>query len=87
MFVNDVIIPFQIDTSNTVNILPREYLAKNERIHKTDVILKTWNKEKYQHNGHCRNIVENSKYQKKYNVNFIVCNDDFTPIIGLPVNK
>ena len=61
MIVNYDIISLQIDIGSTVNILPRKYLAKNQAMHKTDIILEAWNKDKYQPIGHCRNIVKNLK--------------------------
>ena len=77
MLVNNVMITFQIDNGSTVNILARKYLSCKNVI-RTDIILKTWDEKNYEPIGQCRNILKNPKNNKNYNVNFVICNDDFS---------
>jgi hypothetical protein len=86
MTINKMPVNFQIDTGSSVNILPHKYVTDNN-ISDTDVILKTWNKNNYKPIGECRVSLKNPKNNKKYNVNFIVCHDEFTQIIGLSASE
>lgn len=86
MQVNKQLVKFQIDTGSSVNILPKAYIGVNPLM-QTDIILKTWNNDNYKPLGECRVKVINPKNCKKYSVNFIVCEDQFTPIIGLSASK
>ena len=70
-----------------MNILPQKYLSADKKIRGTDAKLRTWDDTNYTPIGQCRNIVKNPKNNKKYNVNFIICHDNHTPIIGLQASK
>ena len=72
-------IVFQVDTGSSVNTLPAKY-ARN--IEKTDKILSTWNGTRQVPCGVCRQNVKNPKNGKKYSVNFVVYEEDFTPLLG-----
>ena len=80
MNIKNESVVFQIDTGSSVNILPQKYATK---IRNTDTVLKTWNKNNYDPLGECRVILQNPRNSKKFNVNFIVCHDEFMPILGL----
>ena len=86
ILVNSHLVDFQIDTGSSVNILPIKYV-ENEDILSTETILKTWNKNNYKPVGEIRKIIINPKNNKKYNVNFIVCHNDFVPIMGLKASE
>ena len=64
MLVNENLVPFQIDTGSSVNILPIQYL-NSESVSNTDVVLKTWNGNSYNPVGECRQIIRNPKNEKK----------------------
>ena len=80
MLVDGKKLTFQIDTGATVNTLPVKY-AKN--IQKTDKVLSAWNNTKQVPLGICRRNVVNPRNNKKYSVEFIVFEDNFTPLLGL----
>ena len=75
---------FQIDTGASVNTLPIKY-AKN--IKQTTKVISTWNNAKQIPIGTCRRSVTNPKNQKKYSVEFVVCNNDFTPLLSLKASQ
>ena len=75
---NDVI--FQIDTGASINTLPLKY-AKN--LKETNKVISTWNKTKQIPLGTCRRTVVNPKNNKKYSVEFVVFEDNLTPLLGL----
>ena len=79
MVVGSRNLTFQIDTGSSVNTLPVSF-AKN--IQKTNKILSVWNNDIQVPLGVCRRTIVNPKNNKKYNVEFIVVNDDFTPLLG-----
>ena len=87
MLVNKENVKFQIDTGSSVNIIPESYLTKDNVITSTQTSLRTWTNNNYQPVGECRLIIKNPKTSKKYNVNFIVCNDNLMPILGLNASK
>lgn len=72
---------FQIDSGSSVNIIPEKYVDGS--INTTTTMLKTWNNENYTPLGESRVSMKNPKNGKRYGVNFIVCHNDFTPILGL----
>lgn len=84
--IGDNVITFQIDTGSSVNILPEKFVSRDNIIN-TSVILKTWNKNSYNPIGECRVTIVNPKNGRKYNVNFIICHDEFTPILGLSASE
>ena len=86
MEIDQQTVKFQIDTGSSVNILPVNFL-KNKHINKSDLILKTWNSNNYKPLGECRIKIKNPKNNKKYSVNFVICEENFTPIIGLSASK
>ena len=86
MEVNGKPVKFQIDTGSSVNILPVNFLGKRS-IPGTEVVLRTWNNNDYKPLGECRVTLKNPKNQKKYNVNFVICEENFTPIIGLSASE
>jgi len=84
MVINRNKVNFQIDTGSSVNIIPVRYVNKYEKTH---VELKTWKNDKYQPLGECRLHVRNPKSNKLYNVRFIVCHNNFDPILGLRASE
>lgn len=86
MEINSKLVKFQIDTGSSVNIMPITYVNLNQ-VAKTDVTLKTWNKNNYKPLGECRVVVTNPRNKKAYNVRFIICHAEFTPILGLSASE
>ena len=84
MLVDVIKLTFRIDTGATVNTLPVKY-AKN--IQKTDKVLSAWNNTKQVPLSICRRNVVNPRNNKKYSVEFIVFEDNFTPLLGLKASK
>jgi len=86
MNVNNEAVKFQVDTGSSVNILPLKYADAN-LIKSTQLKLKTWNNDKYEPVGECRIKIVNPKNKKRYSVNFVVCHNEFMPILGLNASK
>lgn len=84
MNINNQSVKFQIDSGASVNILPQKYV---DSFKPTKTKLRVWNKEQYNPLGESRVIVRNPSNNKKFNVNFIICHDDFTPILGLRASE
>lgn len=63
----------------TVNILPRKYL-ETEEIQPTTIQLRMWNNSIPI--GTCFTVIKNVKNGKKYSVEFVIVESDFTPLIG-----
>lgn len=84
MVVGKQEVDFQVDTGATCNMLPAK-LAKNlEAYHGT---LKMWNGATAQPIGKCRRKIRNPKTGKRYSVEFIVCEGDCQPILGLRASQ
>ena len=79
-------VKFQIDSGSSVNILPVNFVD-NEKINPTSVTLTTWNNKNYVPLGESRLITVNPKNKKKYSVNYIICHEQFTPILGLKASE
>lgn len=84
MNIEDEPVIFQIDTGASVNILPAKYVKTYQ---KTSTNLKVWNNKQYEPLGEQRVIIKNPKTRKKFNVNFIICHNDFVPILGLNASE
>ena len=84
MLVGKSEVDFQIDTGAMVNILPLKY-AKN--VQKTSKVLFAWNKTKEAPIGICRRNIVNPRNNKKYNVEFVVVNNEYTPLLGLKASE
>lgn len=84
MLINEQLIKFHIDCSVTVNVLPIKYVNK-EDIHLTKRVLQLWNNTEPKPEGICRVTIRNPRDQKKYSVEFIVVNENLTPLPGAAV--
>jgi transposase InsO family protein len=82
LIVGGQCVTFQIDTGASVNILPAKYASDLEVV-PTDKKLKMWNSATTTPVGVCRKVVCNPKNQKKYNIEFTVVQQAFTPLLGL----
>ena len=84
MLINEQLIKFRIDCGVTVNVLPIKYVNK-EDIHLTKRVLQLWNKTELKPEGICRVTIRNPRNRKKYSVEFIVVNENLTPLPGAAV--
>ena len=84
MLINEQLIKFHIDCSVTVNVLPIKYVNK-EDIHLTKRVLQLWNNTELKPEGICRVTIRNPRDRKKYSVEFIVVNENLTPLPGAAV--
>lgn len=84
MLINNNPVKFQIDSGSSVNILPEQYVKSYSATKST---LNTWNNARYQPLGESRVVIKNPASNKKFNVNFIICHNNFTPILGLKASE
>ena len=71
---------FQVDTGATANMLPTKYATG---LVPTVRKLKMWNNNETWSRGTCRRTITNPKNGKRYSVEFVVFDGDFTPLLGL----
>ena len=71
----------QIDNGSTVCVLPRKYIG-DRKIEKADVKLQVYNGMQLKALGRCRIKVRNTKTRQKWNVTYVVIEDNLTPLIG-----
>ncbi|XP_063615279.1 uncharacterized protein LOC134788321, partial [Penaeus indicus] len=74
-------VQFQLDSGASVNVIPRKLIPKTNLM-KTDAVLCMWNATNIYPLGERRIDIKNCSNGKKYSVNFIVVEQDFTPILG-----
>ena len=77
------VIVFQVDTGATINVLPKRYAPNNIITQRGNKMLRMWNDSTTVPLGTARQVVENPKNNRKYNVKFTVVEDSFMPLIGL----
>ena len=80
MIVQGQEVAFQIDTGSSVNMIPAKY-ARN--IEPTDKIMKMWNNTRMKPVGKTTENLTNPKNNEVYKVDFIVFEDNLTPLLGL----
>ena len=84
MIVQGQEVTFQIDTGSSVNMIPAKYARDVEP---TDKIMKMWNNAKMKPVGKTTQNITNPKNKKVYKVDFIVFEDNFTPLLGLQISE
>ena len=82
MIVNDHPVKFQIDCGATVNLLPQKYLGPSNTIRPEQVQLQMWNKSRLQSLGRCKLKTYNPATKVKYNVDYVIVAEDFTPLLS-----
>ena len=75
-----------MDCGATVNVLPIKFIT-DEVVTPTDRILQMWNKSEVKPLGTTRMTIRNPKNTKKYLVEFLVVNEDLTPLLGAKVTQ
>ena len=81
MVVEDKVVKFQVDSGASVNVIPRT-MVPNALLEPCDTMLKTWNSSSIKPIGKSRIVIRNSSNQKKYSIEFIIVEQDFTPLLG-----
>jgi hypothetical protein len=79
---NDRPVTFQIDCGAKVNTIPEKYIDQKELITPRPSTLQMWNKSTMKTHGKYRLKLQNPTNGKKYSIDFVVVNDDFTPLLG-----
>lgn len=74
------IIPFQIDSGATVNVLPYSYV-KDISLESSDVTLKMWNQTRHTSLGKFHINIRNIKDKERYSIEFIIIDCNITPLI------
>ena len=71
---------FMVDTGASVNVLPKKLAP---RCNRTKTNLHMWNSTKVTPVGCCNAQVLNKKNGKRYNLNFVVVKENYTPLISV----
>ena len=75
-------VKMQIDSGASCNVLPKKYLTQGTEVQKTNKLLTAYNKEQIPALGTARVSMRNPRTKKKYNAEFVVVDDNYTPLIG-----
>ena len=73
---------FQVDSGATCNIIPRKDLPSNCKIGETEHRLTMYNGTDMKVTGKCLVHLVNPKNGKKYQAEFIIVDEDTTPLLG-----
>ncbi len=82
MLVEDTPVKLQIDCGATANMIPNSLVPSPIALKPTDKTLKMWNNTTITPLGECVLKVKNPATRKKYNVLFIVVEENLTPLIS-----
>lgn len=75
------IVKFQVDCGASVNVIPFHYIP-DVNLTPCDTTLEVWTSSTVKPLGKCRLIIRNCKNRKKYNIEFIVVEGKYTPLLG-----
>ena len=81
MEIEEKPVRMQIDTGASCNVLPQKFIPSESCIYKTDRTLKMYSKSTMAVLGTYRVSVRNPKNKKKYNVEFVIVEGDYPPLI------
>ena len=82
MEIDGGLVKMQVDSGASCNVLPRKFLPKETVVDKTDVKLTTYSKANLKVLGIAKVSLRNPKNHKKYRVQFVIIDDDYTPLLG-----
>ena len=82
MEIDGGLVKMQVDSGASCNVLPRKFLPKETVVDKTDVKLTTYSKANLKVLGMAKVSLRNPKNHKKYRVQFVIIDDDYTPLLG-----
>lgn len=74
-------VKFQLDSGATINLIPARYVPK-ELIKSQEKRLTLYDNSTFSAIGTCELELKNPKNQRRYNVHFVVVNDNFEPLLG-----
>ena len=80
--IEDVLVKMQVDSGASCNVLPRKFLPKDTVVDTTEVKLTTYSKASLKVLGVEKIQLRNPKNQKKYRVQFVVIDEDYTPLLS-----
>ena len=80
--IEDVLVKMQVDSGASCNVLPHKFLPKDTVVDTTEVKLTTHSKASVKVLGVAKIQLRNPKNQKKYRVQFVVIDEDYTPLLG-----
>ena len=86
MLIDDRKVNFQMDCGASVNIIPVKHRT-GYNIQTTTKTLQMWNRSQVKPIGRTRIVIRNPKTRKRYSVEFVVGNSNFTPLIRARVAK
>ena len=81
MLIDDKPVEFQVDCGASINILPDEFVGKEE-ISPTAKTLIMWNKTEVKPKGTVRLVIKNPKTRKRFSLEFVFVKECLTPLIG-----
>ena len=85
MLIGDQPVKFHVDCGATVNVLPIKYVTDKKMIQPTERVLQMWNKSELKPVGTCRMVVRNPKSSRKYSIEFMIVEENLTPLLGAKV--
>ena len=81
-------VPMQVDSGATCNVMPKNKLPPNAKIQECRKKLSLYgNKASIMTIGKCTLPVKNVKTHKKYDVQFVIVDEDCIPLIGLRMGE
>ena len=81
MEIDGGLVKMQVDSGASCNLLPHKFLPKETVVDKTDVKLTTYSKANLKVLGMAKVSLRNPKNHKKYGVQFVIIDDDYTPLL------
>ena len=79
--IEDVLVKMQVDSGASCNVLPHKFLPKDTVVDTTEVKLTTYSKASLKVLGVAKIQLRNLKNQK-YRIQFVVIDEDYTPLLG-----
>ena len=80
--IEDVLVKMQVDSGACCNVLPPKFLPKDTVADTTEVKLTTYAKASLKVLGVAKIQLGNPKTREKYRVQFVVIDEDYTPLLG-----
>ena len=80
--IEDVLVKMQVDSGACCNVLPPKFLPKDTVADTTEVKLTTYAKASLKVLGVTKIQLGNPKTREKYRVQFVVIDEDYTPLLG-----
>jgi len=82
MEIANALVKMQVDSRASCNVLPRKFLPRDREIEKTNLKLTTRSKTNLKVLGVAKISLRNPKNKKKYRAEFVIIDEDYTPLLG-----